>query len=128
MYIFNTLGDGEMKFEMQKANMLAEDINDFVKLVHNSYENSKYTSTNNKDKIYQIKLLIEEFRFQVLADELFRINRFAWDGKYTYLLIENFIKGISVIDEYVENNYNELYIFTAKLYTLKNSIISFNNK
>ncbi|WP_088014661.1 hypothetical protein [Gottfriedia acidiceleris] len=117
-----------MKFEMQKANMLAEDINDFVKLVHNSYENSKYTSTNNKDKIYQIKLLIEEFRFQVLADELIRINRFAWDGKYTYLLIDNFIKGISIIDEYVENNYNELYIFTAKLYTLKNAIISFSNK
>lgn len=115
-----------MKFEMQKANMLAEDLNAFINLVHRSYENSKYTSINNKDKIFQIKLLIEEFRFQVLVDELIRINRFDWDEKYTYLLIDNCIKGLSIIDEYVENNFNELYLFTAKLYTLKNAINSFS--
>ncbi|PEJ53323.1 MULTISPECIES: hypothetical protein [unclassified Bacillus (in: firmicutes)] len=115
-----------MKIEMLKANMLAEDINDFIQLVHNSYENSKFTSINNKDKIFQIKLLIEEYRFQVLVDELFRINRFSWDEKYTYLLVNNFLKGISIIDEYVENNYNELYLFTAKLYSLKRGIDLFS--
>jgi len=117
-----------MKFEMQKANMLAESINGFIKFIQNSHETSKNNFIKNTDKIYQIKLLIEEFRFQVLADELIRINRFTWDEKYTYLLVDNFVKGIDIISEYIERNYNELYIFTARVYTLKNLSISFSRK
>ncbi len=117
-----------MKFEMQKANMLAESINGFIKFIHKSHENSKNNFIKNTDKIYQIKLLIEEFKFQILADELIRINRFTWDEKYTYLLVDNFVKGINIISEYIERNYNELYIFTARVYTLKNLCISFSKK
>ena len=115
-----------MKFEMQKANMLAENIKGFIKFVHKSHEKSKNTFIKNKDKIYQIKLLIEEFKFQIIADELHRINRFAWDEKYTYLLVDRFKEGINIISEYVENNYNELYLFTARVYTLKNLSASFS--
>ncbi|MED3564033.1 hypothetical protein, partial [Bacillus xiapuensis] len=108
-----------MNFEMQKALMLAENINDFIKFVHHQYENKNRTRVE-KDKIYQIKLLIEDFKFQVIADELHRINQYSWDEKYTLYLVDGFNKGISIIDEYVKNNYNDLFIFTGRLYTLKN--------
>ncbi|MDR6997708.1 hypothetical protein [Neobacillus niacini] len=108
-----------MNFEMQKAMMLAENIEGFIKFVQKNYEN-KYKNRLEKDKIYQIKLLMEDFKFQILADELMRINQFSWDEKYTLYLVEEFIKGISIIEEYVKNNYNDLYIFTARLFTLKN--------
>ncbi|MEH7355649.1 hypothetical protein V7150_19155 [Neobacillus drentensis] len=108
-----------MNFEMQKANMLAEHINGFIKYVQRSYK-SKNSLHSNKDKIYKIKLWMEDFKFQIIADELLRINQYSWDEKYTYYLVEQFRKGINIIDEYVTNNYNELFIFTARLYTLKN--------
>ncbi|MDQ0199808.1 hypothetical protein [Neobacillus ginsengisoli] len=117
-----------MNFEMQKANMLVENINGFIKFVHKSHENSKNSFILNTDKVYQIKLLIEEFKFQIIADELMRINKFTWDEKYTYLLVDRFKKGLNIIDEYVENNYNDLFIFSARLYTLKNLSLSFSKK
>lgn len=112
-----------MNIEMQKANMLAENIKEFIKFVHKSHENKNIL---NPDKVYQIKLFIEEFKFQLLADELLRINRFTWDEKYTYYLVDRFKKGINIIDEYVKNNYHDLFIFTARLYTLKNLSLSFS--
>lgn len=117
-----------MKFEMKKANMLAENIIGFIKFVHKSHENSKNNFIKNTDKIYQIKLLIEEFKFQVIADEILRINRFTWDEKYTFLLVDKFKEGTNIINEFVERNYNELYIFTARLYTLNNLSMSFSKK
>lgn len=113
-----------MNFEMQKAIMLAEKINDFIKLVQ------KYRANNsthlNGDKLYQIKLFIEEYKFQLLADELYRINQYEWDGKYTYLLVDSFIKGILVIDEYVNHHSNDLFLLKARIYTLKNLSLSFS--
>ncbi|CAH2714811.1 hypothetical protein BACCIP111895_01987 [Neobacillus rhizosphaerae] len=110
-----------MNFEMQKANMLAEHIHDFIDYVrkNNKTINSLYA---NKDQIYQIKLWIEEYKFHIIADELLRINQYSWDEKYTYYLVEQFKKGISIIDEYVTNHYDDLFLFTARLYTLKNLI------
>lgn len=108
-----------MNFEMQKANMLAENINGFIKYVQKSHE-SKNSYMFNPDKLFQIKLLIEEFKFQILADELLRINQFDWDAKYTYYLVDSFEKGINIIEEYVKNHYDDLFLLTARLYTLKN--------
>ncbi|MGA9225968.1 MAG: hypothetical protein WB217_06450, partial [Mesobacillus sp.] len=73
----------------------------------------------------QIKLWIEDFKFQSLANELTRVNQVTCDEKYTQLLVARFRKGILIIDEYVERNYEDLFIFTAKLYTLKNISITF---
>lgn len=117
-----------MNFEMQKATMFAEDINSFINFVHQRHEASKNSFIKNKDKIYQIKLLIEEYKFQIIADELIRINRFSWDEKYTLLLVDRFIKGLNVINEYVNHNENELYLFTGRLYILKNHILTLTEK
>jgi hypothetical protein len=127
MMLYYIIGDGEMNFEMQKANMLAENINGFIKYVQRSHEN-KNLLRFNPDKVYQIKLFMEEFKFQILADELLRINKYDWDGKYTHYLVDQFNEGIAIIDEFVKNNYNDLFLYTARLYTLKNLSQSFNRK
>jgi|SRR5579875_1470487 len=116
-----------MNFGMQKANMLAKNINSFIKYVRHSYENRSSFYTNH-DKLYQIKLLIEEYKFQIIADELYRINQFSWDEKYTYILVEQFKQGLNIIDEYVKNNYTELFMLTARLHTLKSLTALFSKE
>ena len=105
---------GKITIKMQKAILLAENIHAFIKFVKVRLE-KQYS-----DKVYQIKLLVQEFRFQILADELIRINQYDWNEKYTLYLVESFKKGIDVIDEYVQNHYNELFMFSGRMYTLKN--------
>lgn len=116
-----------MNFEMQKANMLAENINSFIRFVHKNYQN-KPVINKNRDKWYQIKLLIEEYQFQIISDELFRINQYSWDEKYTHLLVDRLKKGMDVLDEYIKNNYEVLYILTARMHTLRSLSESFTKK
>jgi hypothetical protein len=115
-----------LNFEMEKANMLAENIKSFVAFVHKHYqENNIYLS--NPDKLYRLKLLIEEFQFHIIADELLRINKFIYDEQYTGILLNDFRKGIHTIGEYIDHNDNDLYIFSARLYTLRSICSSFND-
>lgn len=112
---------------MQKANMLAENIDAFIKFVIKNHEN-KNSLRANPDKVLQIKLLMEEYRFQILADELLRINQYSWDKKYTLYLVEEFQKGLDVIDQYVRSYYNDLFIFSARIHTLKKLMDPFVNR
>lgn len=107
-----------MNIQMQKANMLAEQINAFITFVDRLYLNKSVNF--NSDKMYQVKLWIDEYKFQTLAKELLRINRFSWDEQYTYYLVEQFQKGTAIIKEYVEYHYEDLFLLTARLYTLNN--------
>ena len=109
---------------MLKANMLAQNIKDFIKYVHRHYQENKiYISDPNK--LYRLKLLIEEFQFRIIADELLRINKFIYDEKYTAILVNSFRKGINIIGEFIENNYNDLFIFTGRLHILRSISSSF---
>ncbi|MBT2642231.1 hypothetical protein J7I80_08340 [Bacillus sp. ISL-41] len=108
-----------MNFEMQKANLLAENIKGFVEFVQKCYTN-KSGLILNLDKLYQVKLWMEEYKFNQLAEELARINMFEWDEKYTLLLVERFWKGLVIIDDYVEYHHSDLFILTARIHTLKN--------
>jgi hypothetical protein len=108
-----------MNFDMQKAKLLAENIKGFSEFVHKSY-NHKSGLILNHDKLYQVKLWVEEYKFNQIAEELARINMFEWDGKYTLLLVERFYKGLRIIDDYVEHNHTDLFILTARIHTLKN--------
>lgn len=118
---------GEMNFEMQKAIMLAENINGFIKLVQKNHEN-KNSFRFNSDKLYQIKLIMEDFKFQIVADELLRINQFDWNEKYTYYLIDQFNQGINIIDEFLKNNYDDLFLLSARVHTLKSQSYTFRNQ
>jgi hypothetical protein len=113
-----------MSLEMQKALLLAENIHQFIKFVNSCFE-ERSKIILNKDKLYQIKLFIEEYKFHILADELYRINQFEWDGKYTHFLVDSFINGMNVIEEYTNRNYEDLFMISARIYTLKNVSTSF---
>ena len=115
----------ELAHNSDPYRLLAENIQVFIKFVYKTLEN-KNNPRSYSDKVYQIKLWIEDFKFQSLAYELTRVNQVTCDEKYTQLLVDRLIKGIQIIDEYVERNYEELYIFTGKLYTLKNQSSSFH--
>ena len=105
--------------------MLAENMKDFIQYVQIQYQlNNSYLS--KPDKLYRLKLLLQEFQFRIIADELLRINRFIFDEKYTAILVNSFRKGIQIIGEFIENNYNDLYIFTPRLYTLRSIGSSFS--
>jgi hypothetical protein len=108
-----------MDIQMQKANMLAENMNDFIAFVSKNYKN-KNSFLINLDRLYHINLLIEEHKLQILADELKRINQFTWDEKYTYYLVDRFKKALTIINEYVAIYENDLFMITGRLYTLKN--------
>ena len=114
-----------MNFEKEKADMLAENIKGFIYYVQLSHQKNNI-HLSNPDKLYRLKLLLHEFQFRIIADELLRINRFIFDEKYTSILVNHFRKGIQVIGEYIENNYNDLYIFTPRLYTLRSIGNSFS--
>lgn len=108
-----------MDFDMQKANMLAENLKLFIRFVDQNYE-SKNSLRANLDRLYQVKLLVEEYQLPLLAAELQRINMHTWDGAYTYLLVGRIKKGLSVIEEYVNHHKDDLFLFSARLYTLEN--------
>jgi hypothetical protein len=114
-----------MKFEMQKAIMLSENIDGFIKFVQHNHKN-KNSYRFNSDKLYQIKLLIDEYKFQLIADELWRINQYDWDGKYTHILVDLFKEGINVIDEFVNNHSSDLFLLKGRLFTLKSLSQSFS--
>lgn len=113
-----------MNTEMQKANLLAENIKGFITFVDRNLDHNIFYM--DSDKLHQIKLIAEDFKFHILADELKRINRFTWDPKYTHFLVERFTKGLSIIDEYTARNYNSLFMVTGRIYTLKNLSASFS--
>jgi hypothetical protein len=114
-----------LNFEKEKADMLAENIKGFIHYVQLSDQKNNI-HLSNSDKLYRLKLLLHEFQFRIIADELLRINRFIFDEKYTSILVNRFRKGIQVIGEYIENNYRDLYIFTPRLYTLRSIGSSFS--
>lgn len=106
-----------MNFNMKIANLLAKNINEFIQFVKDHEKKSYFIL--NQNKVYQVRLFIDEFKFQLLVDELKRINQFTWNESYSLLLVDRFQKGLDVIDEYIERNYDDLFIFTARLETLK---------
>lgn len=113
-----------MNFDRVKANFLAENIKGFIDYVNKQYQqNNSYVS--HPDKLYRLKLIVEEYKLPIIADELIRINRFIYDEKYTAILVNDFRKAIQIIGEYIDNNKDDLFIFTAKLYTLRSICNSF---
>ncbi|THE13049.1 hypothetical protein E1I69_09265 [Bacillus timonensis] len=114
-----------MSYEMRIATMLADQVDGFIQFVQENYDHKHKSYVENPDKLYQVKLLIDEYKFQLNAAELRRINRFSWNEKYTYLLVEDVKKGLGVIEEYVKRNYNDLFILTGRLHTLRSLCSSF---
>jgi len=112
-----------MEFEREKALLLGNQLREFVAFVHQSYRDNTYMS--DKDQLYRLKNLVDEYKFQLLAEEILRINQFSWEAKGTEILVGRVRKGITSIHNYIENNRNGLFIFSARVYTIKTACKSF---
>ncbi|WP_428908170.1 hypothetical protein [Niallia sp. Krafla_26] len=117
-------GEG-IVYQMDKANLLAQSIKGFVQYVQKSYlENNRNLS--HPDKLYRLKLLVEEYKLLILSDELMRINRFVYEKDYTKILVDRIRKAIKEVGEYIDQNDNDLFIFTARLKALRMMVDSYD--
>jgi hypothetical protein len=107
-----------MKLEQQKAILLATNIKEFVDLVLNA-KNHPFGTLSHPEKLLRLKLIVEEFRVETIAEELLRVNTYMWDEQASRLLIERFKTAFHHISEYIGNNYNDLFFFSARIYTLE---------
>lgn len=112
-----------MEFEREKAKLLAENLSQFVTLVHRKEEH--LTHLSDKDKLYRLKSLVDEYRLGLLAKEIARINRFSWEPEMMVLLVNRVRTSISSIDDYMENNLDDLFFYSAKVHTIKSICSSF---
>lgn len=119
-----TKGVVKVNFEREKAKLLVENLKNFVHFVKKSYHTNTYMS--DSEKLFRLRNLVEEYKFQLLADEIERVNQFMWDEKVTAILVNRVRRGIESIVEYVENNKDGLFIFSARIHTLQSLCSSFS--
>jgi hypothetical protein len=113
-----------MNSNMRKANLLAENLQGLIDLVNKTYHHHTYF-VPNQDVLYRLHALVGEFRFQILADELLRLNKYSWDEKQTVDIIEKLDKKIAIIDEFIRNNYNDLFLFSGRVHSIRSIMDSF---
>lgn len=105
-----------MNFEQERAILFGENLIHFAKYV---YQSSDKHILYDPDKFFRLTNLIEEYRLQVLGAEIVRLNQFSWEPRESEHLIERASQAIATIDEYIENNMDGLFIFSARVHTLK---------
>ncbi len=113
-----------MKTSMRKARLLAESLQGLLDLVTRAYEEHHYY-VQNEQSLYRLKSLVDEHRFQLYVDELNRLNTFSWDEKQTITLINRVGENIKPIEEYVFQRYNDLFLFSGRIHSIKSIIASF---
>lgn len=105
-----------MEHEKEKVMLLAENLLGFVDFVR---KHDSHNFLSDPEYQFRLKNLVEEYKLHLLASEILRINQFTREKKQTNILISRVKKAIESIDEFVENNVDRLFIFSARLYTLK---------
>ncbi|GIN61900.1 hypothetical protein J27TS8_18930 [Robertmurraya siralis] len=112
-----------MKFEQERATLFGENLIHFAQYVRNS-ENINNLSDHHK--LFRLKNIIEEYRIQLLGEEIVRLNQFNWQKEQSELLIFRACKALENIAEYVENNLDDLFIYSARIHILKHFYESFH--
>ncbi|WP_409250642.1 hypothetical protein V1502_10720 [Bacillus sp. SCS-153A] len=113
-----------MNFKLERAKLLAVNLQGFIDLVNRTYEQHPFFVLK-PDLLYRLKLLVEEFRFQLLADELKRLTRYEGEEKQTLMNVEKVDKKIAIIEEYIEANYDDLFIFSGRVHSIRSNLNSF---
>lgn len=93
--------------------LFAENVRNFVQYVEKSYKR-KNKHLSNLDKLFRLKMLTEEYKLKLYANELIRVNKFGYDEKTSNILVSRIEEALKIIDEYVSNNVDDLFIFTAR--------------
>lgn len=105
-----------MKFEQERATLFGENLIHFAQYVLNS-EDVNYLS--DRHKLFRLKNIVEEYRIQLLGEEIVRLNRFSWQKEQSEVLIARACKAIENIAEYIGNNLDDLFIYSARIHILK---------
>jgi hypothetical protein len=116
-----------MNFNTERAKLLAVNLQGFIDLVDRTVEQHSFIVLN-KDILYRLKLLVEEFRFQILADELFRLTKYESEEKQTLMNIEKVNEKIVILEEFVQQNYDDLFIFSGRVHSIRSIIEMFNEQ
>ncbi|EDL66616.1 hypothetical protein [Bacillus sp. SG-1] len=115
-----------MNFNLQKAKLLTVNLQGFIDLVSRIHDQQSNIVVN-QDILYRLKLLVEEFRLQLLADELKRLTKFDGEERQTLLNTEKVNEKIIIIDDFIQQNYDDLFIFSGRVHSIR-SIISMLKK
>ncbi|WP_456274830.1 hypothetical protein [Bacillus sp. AK031] len=114
-----------MSFNRQMAKLLALNLQGFIDLVDRTYRQPS-AIVLNQEILYRLKLLVEEFRFQILTDELLRLSKYEGEDKQTLMNIEKVNEKIAIMEEFVEQNYDDLFLFTGRIHSIRSIINTFN--
>ncbi|TYS16591.1 hypothetical protein FZC78_11395 [Rossellomorea vietnamensis] len=112
-----------MNFNMSSAKLLALNLQGFLDLVNRTYRQHSFIVLN-QDILYRLNLLVEEFRLQVLTDELIRLTKYEDEEKQTLVNIEKVHEKIIIIEEFIEHNYDDLFLFSGRVYSILSIINS----
>jgi hypothetical protein len=116
-----------LNFNMERAKLLTMNLQGLIDLVNRTYEHQSYIVLN-KDVLHRLKLLVEEFRFQLLADELNRLTKYEGEEKQTLMNIEKVNEKIGILDEYIQGNYDDLFIFSGRVHSIRSIIDMFEEQ
>ncbi|WP_053363048.1 hypothetical protein [Bacillus sp. FJAT-27251] len=110
-----------MELERQKTIMIASHMKEFAQFVHYSYT-AKPHLMPNRDKHFRLKMLMEEFNFIGVANELLRLNQYVCEQRETKMLLDRFNYALRHIAEYISQNQEDLFLFSGRIYTLEHDI------
>ncbi|MGM0845715.1 MAG: hypothetical protein ACQEUT_12115 [Bacillota bacterium] len=115
-----------MNFKINYAKMIAENLQGFLDLVNRTYDHHSYYVLH-QDTLYRLKLLVEEFRLKTFAEELFRLTKYETEEKQILMNIEKVHEKMIILEEFIENNQNDLFIFTGRVHSILSIIDTLNN-
>ncbi|RIW32037.1 hypothetical protein D3H55_14275 [Bacillus salacetis] len=114
-----------MNVNIERAKLLAVNLQGFLDLVKRTYEQNSFIVLN-QDILYRLNLLVEEFRFQILADELFRLTKYEDEEKQTLKNVEKVNEKLVILEEFVQHNYDDLFIFSGRVHSMRSIINLFD--
>ncbi|WP_113928014.1 hypothetical protein [Bacillus sp. P14.5] len=116
-----------MNFNMSSAKLLALNLQGLLDLVNRTYQQHSFIVLD-QEILYRLKLLVEEYRLQALTDELFRLTKYDEEEKQTLMNIEKVHEKVIVLDEFIHNNYDDLFLFSGRVHSILSIIEAINNK
>lgn len=116
-----------MNFNMVSAKLLALNLQGFLQLVERTNTQHSFIVLN-KENLYRLRLLVEEFRLQALTEELLRLTKYEGEERQTLMNVEKISEKMMIIEEFVADNYDDLFIFSGRVYSIRSIIEGFNNR
>lgn len=116
-----------MNFNLERAKLLTLNLQGFIDLVSRIHDHQSSMGVI-QDVLYRLKLLVEEFRLQILADELKRLTKFVGEERQTLMNIEKVKEKMIIIDDFIQQNYDDLFIFSGRVHSIRSIIDTIKKK